>query len=67
MGTANGRVNHTRAQAETHVHSDKVRWGGGHAELMVLVEVGGGGMQGGLKFCWSTLKQDETSTRTNLP
>lgn len=46
MGTANGRVNHTRAQAETHVHSDKVRWGGGHAELTVLVEVGWGGDAG---------------------
>lgn len=59
MGTANGRVNHTRAQAETHVHSDKVRWGGGHAELMVLVEVGGGGCRVDWSFVgphWNRMK-----------
>lgn len=59
-GTANGRVNHTQAQADTHIQSGKLK--GGHAELMVVV-----GVQGGLNFCWSRLKQDKPGTRTNLP
>lgn len=38
MGTANGKVIDTQAQADTHGHSDKVR--GGHAEFMVVVQRG---------------------------
>lgn len=52
-----GLITHT--STGTYVQSGKVREG--HAELLVM------GMQGGLNLCWSRLKQDETSTGTNLP
>lgn len=58
MGTSNGRVNHTEAQADTHGHSDKLR--GRHAWFMAV------GMQGVLNFCWSRPKQDETGNQDKL-
>lgn len=40
--------------------------GGGHAEFIVLVG-GWGGCRVDWNLCWSRPKQDETSSRTNLP
>lgn len=59
MATANGRVNHTEAQADAHVHSDKVK--GGHAWFVLRW-----GMQGVLDFCRSRPKQDETGYQDKL-
>lgn len=43
MGTANGRVNRTQAQADTRTHSDKVKGGrGGGMRYGRLVGVGEG-------------------------
>lgn len=55
MGTANGRVNHTEAQA------DKLGYGKGkHAKFMAVR------MQGGWDFCWSRPKQGETGNWDKL-
>lgn len=57
---------HTRAQADTRIHSDMVKRGDMQS-LWWWGFWGVDGCRGGPDFCPTGLKQDESGTRTNLP